>query len=123
MPEKSDEDLILELESLLKQGGRPRVEEKESITLRISAPLARHAKIAFPDERSRIYEEALIRQLRAVGALPPPLDLIKAKAGKHSAHTYFNPDPTDKAPDYVLDNPFEKPKAPKASPTKPKPKK
>lgn len=71
--EKSDDDLILELESLLKQGGRPTKEEKESVTLRISAPLARQVKIAYPDERSRIYEAALIRELRKDGLLPPAL--------------------------------------------------
>lgn len=74
MVEKSDDDLILELEGLLARGGRPTKEEKESVTLRISAPLARQVKIAYPDERSRIYEEALIRELRKDGLLPPPLD-------------------------------------------------
>ena len=127
MAEKSDDDLILELESLLKQGGRPRREEKDSITLRISAPLSRVGKLAYPDERSRIYEEALIRELRKDGLLPPPLDLVKSKAPKnHGAHEHFNPSQPESAPDFVLDNPFEKAKSKKETSkpaASPKPKK
>lgn len=128
MVEKSDDDFILELESLLKQGGRPRKEEKDSVTLRISAPLARTAKLAYPEERSRIFEEAIIRELRKDGLLPPPLDAVKPKAAKfHGAEEYFNPSQVGKAPDFVLDDPFakeiKKPKPPapdKKPPAKPK---
>lgn len=102
--EKSDDILILELESLLSQGGRPSKEEKESVTLRISAPLARKAKQVFENERSAIYEESLIRAMRLAGHLPPPLSSSKAGGG---AHAYFNPPKDGPAPDSYIESAFQ----------------
>lgn len=117
-----DDNEILRLEYLYAIKAKPAKIEKVDKTIYLSAAV--YKKIAvYKGGVSAMIEEDLIKRLRADGYLPPSIVHTGTTSGG-GAQEYFNPSkaPQDPAPDYVLDNPFEKAK-PKAPPEKPAPKK
>lgn len=112
-----DEKIILKLESLYLNGGKPLVNDRVAKTINISAALWRKLETEYGNRaRSDLIEGEMIKRLRQDNKLPELSGTDKVSSnGKVDYYANVPAGGKQALPDHVLDSPFRKnPKNPEA---------